>query len=286
MSLKAIEVFHNLEEEDFEFLRDLEKASSRYEWVPDDSLTKFSDMPRQDIDYRLDRLNEMELVEKGLKKYRGYRVLPPGYDLLAIKSLVEDDVLEAFGVAQGFGKEADIYDGLKPGGERVAVKFNRVGLSFKRVKEKRSYQPEHGWYDGSKKAARQEFEGLKKVFKKVETPEPIDFNRHILVMSLIEGEELAKVEDIDYPDLVLEEIFRNVRESWNCGIIHGDLSEHNIIVKPNGEIMVIDWPQWEEIDHPEANALLERDVLNILKFFERKFGIEKEMEEIIDYIKG
>lgn len=286
MALKAIEVFHDLEEKDFELLSDLVEAASRFEWIPDDRLTTFSDMPRQDIDYHLDRLNKLELVEKGSKKYRGYRVLPPGYDVLAIHELVEDDVLEAFGIAQGIGKEADTYDALTPDEKRVAVKFNRLGLSFKELKEKRTYQPEHGWYDASKKAARKEFEGLKKIHPEVEAPKPITWNRHILVMSLIEGEELADVAKIDLPEPVLDEIIRNTKITYKKGIIHADLSEHNILIKPNGEILIIDWPQWESVDHPEADDLLRRDVKNILSFFERKYHIKRDLEEVLEDIKG
>ncbi len=286
MVLKAIEVFHDLEEKDFEFLAELAEAASRFKWVPDDRLTKFIDMPRQDIDYHLDRLNKIELVEKGTEKYRGYRILPPGYDVLAIHELVENDVLEAFGIEQGIGKEADTYDALTPEEKRVAVKFNRLGLSFQKLKEKRSYQPKHGWVDASKKAARKEFEGLKKVYPQVECPEPITWTRHVLVMSLIEGEELADVEKIDLPEPVLDEIIRNVKITYKQGVIHADLSEHNIIIKPNGEILIIDWPQWESTDHPEADDLLRRDVKNILNYFERKYQIRKDLEKTLEEIKS
>ncbi len=285
MSLKAIEVFHDLEEKDFQFLSELEEAGFRYEWIPDDKLSDFSEMPRQDIDYRLDRLNKLELVEKGLKKYRGYRILPPGYDVLAIHSLVEKEILEAFGIAYGIGKEADIYSGLTPEEEKVAVKFNRLGLSFKKLKEKRSYQPKHGWFDASKEAARKEFDGLKKVYPDVEVPEPIAFDRHVLVMGLIEGEELAKVEKIDQPGMVLEEIIRNVKETYKKGLIHGDLSEHNIITQPNGEILIIDWPQWKSVENENSDELLRRDVENILGFFERKYQIDRDPEQVLEKIK-
>ena len=285
MSLKAMEVFHDLEEKDFQFLSELEEAGFRYKWIPDDKLSDFSEMPKQDIEYRLDRLNKLELVEKGLKKYRGYRILPPGYDALAIHSLVEKDILEAFGIAYGIGKEADIYSGLTPEEEKVAVKFNRLGLSFKKLKEKRSYQPKHGWFDASKEAARREFGGLKKVHPDVEVPEPIAFDRHVLVMGLIEGEELSKVKKIDQPGMVLDEIIRNVKETYKKGLIHGDLSEHNIITRPNGEILIIDWPQWKSVGNENSDELLRRDVENILEFFERKYQIDRNTEQVLKNIK-
>lgn len=176
--LKAIEIFQDVEEEDVEFLRELEKAGDRYKWIPDDRLDEISDLPEQDIEYRLDRLNKFEIVERGVDKYSGYRILPPGYDLLALKNLVRRDVLKAFGRALGIGKEADTYEALTPKEDRVAVKFNRLGLSFKDLKKKRSYDPDKEWFDASKKSARKEFNGLKEVYPKVEVPEPIAFDRH------------------------------------------------------------------------------------------------------------
>lgn len=285
MGLKAIEVFPEIEEGDIQFLKDLERVSDRFELIPQDRLTKISEMPEQDIEYRLGRVNKFELLEKDVKKYEGYRILPPGYDLLALWSLSEKDVLEAFGTSLGIGKEADTYDALTPDNRRVAVKFNRLGLTFSSLKKKRPYRPRHGWIDASKKAAKREFKGLKKIHPKVEAPEPIAYDRHVLVMGLIEGEELAEIEKIDYPEPVLDEILRNEKVSLNCGVIHGDLSEHNVIIKSNGEVLIIDWPQWEPIDHPEADDLIERDVRNILNFFRRKFRIERNLNETLKEIR-
>ncbi|MFP4005118.1 MAG: RIO1 family regulatory kinase/ATPase [Candidatus Hadarchaeia archaeon] len=286
MSLKAIEVYPEIEESDIRFLKDLERASSRFELIPEDRLPKISRMHEQDIEYHLGRLNKYELLEKDVKRYEGYRILPSGYDLLALWSLSERKVLKAFGKPVGIGKEADTYDALTPEDKKVAVKFNRLGLTFSSLTEKRSYHPKHGWIDASKKAARREFKGLKKVYPKVEVPKPVAFDRHVLVTGLIEGEELSEIKNIDYPELVLSEILRNAENSLRCGVIHGDLSEHNIIIKPNGEILIIDWPQWEPLTHPEADELIERDIKNVLSFFRRKFRIKKDLEETLREIKN
>ncbi len=286
MTLKAIKIFDKLEEEDVDFLLELEGAAKQYKWIPEDELSEVSDLPMQDIEYRLSRLNKFELVERGTKNYAGYRILPPGYDILALKNLVRRDILEGFGRALGIGKEADTFDAITPEKRRVAVKFNRLGLSFRRVKEKRSYSPDFEWFDASKKAAEKEFMGLEKVYPRVEVPEPIGFDRHVLVTGLIEGEELSEVSEIDLPRPVLDEILRNVRETYRVGVVHGDLSEHNIIIKPNGEVLIIDWPQWESLSHPEAEELLRRDVKNVLQYFRRKYRIDRDLETVLEEIKS
>lgn len=286
MVLEAIQVFQKIEDGDVKLLSQLEKATRRYKWIPEDRLRKIGDMPQQDIEYRLGRLNRYNLIESGTEKYKGYRIVPTGYDILALWYLVENDTIRAFGRSLGIGKEADIYDALTPEGERVALKFNRLGLSFTSLKKTRSYAPKHGWIEASKKAAKKEFEVLKKLYSELEVPKPIAYNRHILVMGLIEGDELTSVTEIDLPELVLDEILRNVKKAYGLNIIHGDLSEHNVIIKENGEVMIIDWPQWKERDHPEADELIRRDLQNILKFFRRKFGIQRDLETTLEEIRS
>lgn len=286
MALQTIEVFRDLEEEDIQLLSELEDASERFEWIPEDRLSIISEMPLQDVKYRLGRLNKFDLIEWGTVKYKGYRVLPNGYDVLALWDLVEGDVLEAFGKALGVGKEADIYDALTPDGKTVAVKFNRLGLTFTSVKKTRSYEIQHGWIDASKSAAEREFQALQKLHPNVSVPNPIAQNRHVLVTGLIQGEELADVADIDLPEPVLDEILGNVRVAYELGVIHGDLSEHNVIIQPDGVVLIIDWPQWVPTDHREANELLERDVRNVLKYFNRKFRIERDLEKTLEEVKS
>ena len=103
---------------------------------------------------------------------------------------------------------------------------------------------------------------------------------------LIDGDELANVADITEPEIVLDEILENVRKAYRLGVVHGDLSEHNVIIRPQGEVLIIDWPQWVPILHPRAEELLKRDVYNVLKYFRRKFRLDRSLAETIKYIKS
>lgn len=106
-------------------------------------------------------------------------------------------------------------------------------------------------------------------------------------MSMIEGAELAETKKLKKPLRVLNEILRNVRLAYaKAGIIHADLSEYNIIVKPDEHILIIDWPQYVTKDHPNAAELLKRDVNNVLTYFRRKFGIQKETEKVIRFVEA
>jgi RIO kinase 2 len=112
-------------------------------------------------------------------------------------------------------------------------------------------------------------------------------NRRVLVMGMIEGAELAEWKEIPNPEKVLKEILSNVRKAYlKAGVIHADLSEYNVILKPNMHILIIDWPQHVRKEHPNAQQLLTRDVKNIVEYFKRKHMIKAKLKEALEYVTG
>jgi RIO kinase 2 len=223
--------------------------------------------------------------------YTGYTLNYAGYDCLAINGLVKANVLEAFGKSLGVGKEADVYDALNPSGERIAVKFHRLGrISFRQTIRKRSYSTKRsaGWLYQSRLAAEREYEALQILFPhRIAVPEPISQNRHVVAMGMIEGAELAEYKEIPKSEKILGEILRNTRGAYlKAGIIHADLSEYNVILKPDRHILIIDWPQYVTKEHPNAEELLTRDVQNILQYFKRKHKVDANLKETIEYVTG
>jgi len=271
----AVQVFRKLENEDLRVLQVIEAAMSKHEFAPKELISKFTKFSLEETDFRLDRLSKFRLIRRMRGTYVGYTLNYAGYDCLAINALVRAEILEAFGKSLGVGKESDVYDALNPKGERIAVKFHRMGrISFRQTIRKRGYTTEHtSWLFQSRLAAEKEFEALSLVFPHgVAVPKPISQNRHVLVMGMIEGAELAEYKEIPEPKKVLKEILRNIRKAYlKAGVIHADLSEYNVILKPNMHILIIDWPQYVTKKHPNAQQLLTRDVKNVLSFFRRKY---------------
>jgi len=222
--------------------------------------------------------------------YVGYSLNYAGYDCLAINAFVKTEVLEAFGKPLGVGKEADVYDALNPKEERIAVKFHRLGrISFRQTVRKRGYTTERtSWLFQSRVAGEKEFQALKLVFLHgVAVPKPISQNRHVVVMGMIEGAELAEYKEIPKPERVLKEILRNIRKAYlKASVVHADLSEYNVILKPDTHILIIDWPQYVTKEHPNAQQLLTRDVKNILSFFRRKHMLKPKLKENLAYVTG
>jgi RIO kinase 2 len=287
----AVQVFRKLENEDLKVLQVIETGMSKHEFVPKEQIAKFAKLDlARDTDFRLDHLSKLGLIYRMRGPYVGYTLNYAGYDCLAINALVKAGVLEAFGQSLGVGKEADVYDALNPKGERIAVKFHRLGrISFRQTMKKRGYTTEHtGWLFQSKIAAEKEFQALRLLFPyKVAVPVPISQNRHVIAMGMIEGAELAEWKQIRGPEKILKEILRNVRKAYlKAGVIHADLSEYNVILKPNMHILIIDWPQYVTKEHPNAKELLTRDVNNILHYFKRKHMLKVKLNETLKYVTG
>ena len=286
----AVKVFRQLESEDFRILNIIESAMSKREFVPIEQIRKYAKLPMDRIEFTLGKLNKLGLIYRVKGAYVGHTLNYAGYDCLAINTLVKAGVIDSFGQSLGVGKEADVYDALSPDGKRIAVKFHRLGrISFRQTRRKRGYIREHSsWLFQSHVSAEKEFQAMQLVYKNgVSVPEPISQNRHVIAMGMIEGAELSKYKEIQRPEKILKEILRNVRKAYlKAHVIHADLSEYNIILKPDGHVLIIDWPQYVMTDHANAAELLERDLKNVLAFFNRKFNVKVAIEEACDYVTG
>ncbi len=286
----AVQVFKELENEDFRILNIIEAAMSKHEFVPIEQIQKYSKLPMDRIDFTLGKLNKLGLTYRTKETYNGHTLNYVGYDCLSINALVKAGVIESFGQSLGVGKEADVYDALSAGGKRIAVKFHRLGrISFRQTRRKRGYTREHStWLFQSHLAAEREYKAMKQAYEKgVSVPEPISQNRHVIAMGMIEGAQLSKYKDIGKPEKVLKEILQNLRKTYmKAHLIHADISEYNIILEPDGHLLIIDWPQAVKTDHANAEELLERDIKNVLTFFSRKFKVKLARKEACNYVTG
>ncbi|HDN02196.1 MAG TPA: serine/threonine protein kinase [Candidatus Bathyarchaeota archaeon] len=286
----AVKVFRQLEPEDIKVLATIEVDLSRHRFVPERDILRLSGLAEKEVKYRLERLNSLGLIYRWIGPYVGYMLSTAGYDCLALNALVKAGVLESIGKPLGVGKESDVYDALTQRGERVAVKFHRLGrVSFRQTRRLRGYllnRRHASWLYQSRLAAEKEVEALKLVYPcGVSVPKPIAHNRHVVVMGMIEGECLFRFTEIPNPGEILDEILENVRKAYvKAGVIHGDLSEFNVVLASDWHVLIIDWPQFVRTDHPNADFLLKRDVWNVLNFFKRKFKIVRDLQEALNYV--
>jgi RIO kinase 1 len=104
----------------------------------------------------------------------------------------------------------------------------------------------------------------------VRVPKPYGYFNDVLIMELVTdaaGNPAPRLGEVDLsPELALEYhrfLIRQIVRMLSLGLIHGDLSEFNVLVDPDGPV-IIDLPQAvNAAGNNGAFAMLERDVNNI-----------------------
>lgn len=288
---KAAQVLSSLENYDLRVLQAIELGIIQHQVVPHEEVLRYSGLNISEIEHRLDILYKSELIYREKDPYLGYIMNYNGYDLLALNALVKAEVIEFLGPSIGIGKEADVFEGVTPDNQIVAVKFHRLGrTSFRDTRRKREYLADRrhtSWLHQSRLAAEMEYSALVLMDEiGVKVPKPIHQNRHVIVMQYINGVQLSDVISLDEPEVFLWDILENVRKAYHSGVIHSDLSEYNILVDEKADIWLIDWPQYISSEHPNAEEILERDIGNITYYFERKYGTSLKKEAAVMYVKS
>ncbi|NXU60676.1 RIOK2 kinase, partial [Horornis vulcanius] len=108
-------------------------------------------------------------------------------------------------------------------------------------------------------------------------PKPMDYNRHAVVMELVDGYPLCQVRQMEDPAAVYSELMDLIVKLANHGLIHGDFNEFNLILDNNDHATLIDFPQMMSTSHANAEWYFNRDVNCIKEFFKKRFNYESEL---------
>lgn len=108
----------------------------------------------------------------------------------------------------------------------------------------------------------------------VRVPHPYGFYEGVLLMELVsdeQGEPAPRLNDLKLTEEQAREfhamLIRQVVLMLCAGIVHGDLSEYNILVDSKGPV-IIDLPQAvDAAANNNASRMLERDVENLANYF-------------------
>jgi len=110
----------------------------------------------------------------------------------------------------------------------------------------------------------------------VRVPKPYTFHEGVLLMELVtddRGEAAPRLNDLEFtPDVARahhQRLIREVVRMLCAGVVHGDLSEYNILIGTDGPV-IIDLPQAvDAAGNNHAPKILERDVANLRSYFGR-----------------
>ncbi len=272
-----------------------------------------SDTAADRIARRQDR--EFDEFRKRIKDTEQFKLQESVFDdatLAAVYKLVQDGYIDAFGGPVSTGKEASVFEALGgQAGERpdsgartaddtpghpdreVAVKVYRINTSnFRQMRDYLEGDPRFEGIASDKKAVvlawtKKEFANLSRARKAgVRVPEPIAVQRNVLVMELVghaddRARRLSEV-TVENPETAYGVVREYMRRLYRAGLIHGDLSEYNMIIH-DGELVVIDLGQAVTVHHPNAGEFLERDCVNVANFFTRA-GHSVSAEDLRAYV--
>ncbi len=252
-----------------------------YEYVPAYIISRDAKMSQEKVETLLRKLADEGIVTNKYTEYLGSSFTFMGLSIYSLHLQVKKGRVSMIGKLMGEGKESVVYNCMSRDEEAV-IKFHRVGYpSFKKVKKKRDYGTLH-FTVLTIRSARNEYQALKKLYGKVPVPRPISWEGNSVLMELIDAKELYRVK-LENAEEVLNMILDEVASMYKAGIVHGDLSQYNILVSEEG-IWFIDFPQSIEVREEGFQDILKRDVENILTYFRRSYGIEKDMNEALERI--
>ena len=203
-----------------------------------------------------------------------------------LQPLIEDGVIDAVLRPLKSGKEASVY--VVRCGDEI-----RCAKVYKDLAQ-RSFQARAQYQEGRKVRGSRQSRAIEKGSKfgrktmesawknaevdalyalhgaNVRVPKPHGFYNGVLVMELItdaEGHSAPRLGEVELEAAQAREFFtflvRQVVRMLSLGLIHGDLSEYNVLVAPEGPV-IIDLPQAvSAAGNNNARAMLLRDVNNL-----------------------
>jgi len=243
------------------------------------------------VEKRIDQFDK-KLEEMGvrIKDADQFKVSEDVFDdvtLLALYKLVHKKYLSVIGGSISTGKEANVFYGEREG-IGIAIKIYRIRTAnfttmssyivgdrrFSRVKKSRK-ELIFAW-------TKKEFSNLARAREAgIPVPEPIVWDRNILIMSFLGEHEIPyphlKNSPLDNPAETYATIMKFIDILYNkAELVHADLSEFNILY--GDQPYLIDMGQSVTRDHPRAYQFLMRDIRNINRFFRTRCEVRSDVE--------
>jgi RIO kinase 1 len=212
------------------------------------------------------------------------QVLDPRTRLILFK-LLNNNFLSSIDGCLSTGKEANVYYANGGNGKEYAVKIFKTSILVFRDRDKYvsgEHRFRHGYCKSNPRKmvrtwAEKEMRNLKRLHAAgIPCPYPHLLKSHILIMDFLgkDGWCAPRLKDATLNTIETKESYLsicvNMRRMYHeCNLVHGDLSEYNLLWH-NRQIVVIDVSQSVENAHPFAIEFLRKDIRNISDFFSKK----------------
>ncbi|XP_047981935.1 serine/threonine-protein kinase RIO1-like [Salvia hispanica] len=197
------------------------------------------------------------------------------------------------------GKEANVYHATKSDGQELAIKVYKTSVLVFKDRDRYvqgDYRFRHGYCKHNprkmvKTWAEKEMRNLMRLRAAgIRCPVPILLRLHVLVMEFIgkAGWAAPRLKAADLSDDKLRECYVEMIMSMRtlyqkCKLVHGDLSEYNILYY-EGHLYIIDVSQSVDLDHPHALDFLREDCIHVSDFFKKHGVAVMTIRELFDFI--
>uniref|UniRef100_A0A7S4UZM8 Serine/threonine-protein kinase RIO1 n=1 Tax=Paramoeba aestuarina TaxID=180227 RepID=A0A7S4UZM8_9EUKA len=232
---------------------------------------------------------------------------------LLIYTLVRNGFLQSVHGCVSTGKEANVYHAIRPledgDVESVAIKVYRTSVLVFKDREryvKGDFRFQRYCKSNPRKMVQKWAEKEARNLRRLESagipaPRVLYLKNNVLIMSFLGDNgwpypRLSDSADLKhrYGEALYHEVILLLKRLYaECNLVHGDLSEYNMLVHQLSEedpveLFVIDVSQSVEPDHPNAMEFLRRDIVNVDRYFSEVVPPEKRhsVEHIFQYILG
>ncbi len=220
-------------------------------------------------------------MAKNKEEWKVYKNVFSEFSLRNLFKLSTEGHFEELESPVSIGKEANIFSARTKEGKSVIIKIYRLeNCNFNKMYEYIASDPRYISIKRQKRSivfawTQREFKNLMIAREAIRVPTPITFKGNIIVMEMM-GEPAPMLKDRHPKDSeeFLRKIMRDIRRLKDKGLIHGDLSEFNILNDKEDPVF-IDFSQSTLKDTPQAEELYQRDVSNIRRFFKKILGEDK-----------
>jgi RIO kinase 1 len=255
--------------------------------------------PRDIEKYFQDKYKKTERIIKDDDQFKTLDEVFDHQNLRYIYDLFKRNLISTVDRPISTGKEANVFVCTTTKGEEIVLKIFRTSTAT--FKSYLPYLDGDPRFDNIKRDRRgiiyawafKEFKNLMRLEKaKVRVPKPIFNHKNMLLMGFIKLDEdpapplkNASMEPADVK-VVGKEVLKFTKLMYQkARLVHSDLSEYNILISNDGPV-VIDVGQAVVLDHPHSEEYLERDVLNLCRYFNNEADMGWDEEKTLKEIKG
>ena len=215
--------------------------------------------------------------------------------LLLLAKLINDGVLSTVDYPVSTGKEGNVFHATGRDGGALALKIYRVGnATFKNIAnyiigDSRFRNVRRTRKDIIYAWAQKEYKNLLGMAAAgARVPKAIDQRNNVLIMSYVGDETqpapLLREVRLDDPRAGFEDLVETMRAIQKAGLVHGDLSEYNVLVW-DGHLWVIDCGQAVPLEHGHAEEWFLRDCTNVARYFKR-LGVDVTPQALAERVRA